>query len=148
MELTDFIICDDIRKESTGKTLLIGVYDEDIKILKNPKTDVANFAQLKLAFLARIALSKESTEPLPTRFEVDIVSRPQGQVLVKMAGAMNFKMPLRRISIAGFVSPLQVVYGTEALTVELRLYDGESKIATFNPLPILIQFIDQLPSAI
>jgi hypothetical protein len=146
MELTDFIICDDIRQENTGKTLLIGVYDEDIKILKNPKTDELKFAQLRLAFLARIAPSKVGTEPLPTRFEVDIVSRPQGQVLVKMAGTINHKMPLGRISIAGFISPLQVVYGTEALTVELRLYDGESKIATFNPFSILIKFIDQLPS--
>jgi hypothetical protein len=146
MELTDFIICEDIRREITGKAILIGVYDDAIKILKTPKTDEGHCAHLRLAFMARIASSAESNEPLPTRFEFDIIARPQGQILAKIAGSMNLKIPVRRISIAGQLPSLQVDYTVNELTIELRLFNNESQMGMFNAFPIAIEFISQLPS--
>lgn len=147
MELTDFIICDDIRMENTGKALLIGVYDDAINILKDPMMNEKKCAHLKLSFLARIASSTEDKETLPTRFEIDFVSRPQGQVLIKIVGPVNLKMPLSRIAIAGHISPIQLDYGTDFLNFEVRLFSAERQIAAFHPFPLSIKFMDQLPSS-
>jgi hypothetical protein len=110
------IFCDDIREETNGKLLLIGVYSADLI----PGAIPARFP-LSLMVKAHGLTGKH-------KFEVTITS--PGNIQVKMGGDIDVPSEVRAFPLifAGFPIDLQA-YGD--ITADLTLDDGDPvRIAT------------------
>lgn len=84
MKLLDFIVCDDIRQEMSGKHTLIGVYDDII--LYTQKEFKWPF-RIKLGFFIRIKINKSDLRP--DFFNVEFIH--DGKKISSLKG--NLKIP-------------------------------------------------------
>ncbi len=71
MKLLDFIVCDDIRQEISGKHILIGIYYD--MILHKQKEELKWPLKFKLGFFIRIKLEK--SDPVPDSFNVEFIHK-------------------------------------------------------------------------
>lgn len=66
MQISDFLIADDVRFEVGGKVSIMGVYNEDITLQGVPALPIP----LKLGFYVRVKLDDEE---VPDEFSLDVI---------------------------------------------------------------------------
>lgn len=101
MVFESLVVCDDIRFESNGKLLFVGVYSDIVQVVKLP----LQLRSLGLAIKARAMGNGKFT------FSV-IVTDPQGNSLLDANGELNYE------GEAGRIVWLPVVMGPALLTTE------------------------------
>ena len=101
MVFESLVVCDDIRFESNGKLLFVGVYSDIVQVVKLP----LQLRSLGLAIKARAMGNGRFT------FSV-IVTDPQGNSLLDANGELNYE------GEAGRIVWLPVVMGPALLTTE------------------------------
>ena len=81
LTLTYALVCDDIRREDSGKLIFIGVYARDVRVSKTPAT-------LVLSLAVNVQASKALTTDIEIRWLVDGAQRSQikGQLVVEEPG--------------------------------------------------------------
>lgn len=120
MQYESFVLCDDVRFESSGKLIFVGVYSDIVQVVKLP----LQMRSLGLAIKAR------ATEAGRFGFSASIQD-PQGNMLLEAGGELNYD------GEAGRTIWLPVVMGPALLTIEgpytvrIRLGEAEPVSASF-----------------
>lgn len=70
MRIIDFIVCDDIRQETSGKTTLVGIYDEKLILGIQKDKEVKWPSAMKLCFFSRYIIEKNDTHPDMMQLEI------------------------------------------------------------------------------
>jgi len=117
MKLIDFIVCDDIREEVSGKQTIVGVYSDLILHLSKNKPSWP--LKMKLGFFLRFKIEKEdqlpdsfifdalngdnviatssgNLNPLPNGTEYVVMPLIHGNFPIQMAGKINFKITFKK----------------------------------------------------
>jgi hypothetical protein len=107
------VLCDDIRFESSGKLLLVGVYSDIIQVAKLP-------LQLRSLGLA-IRGKAMSTGPIP--FSVSLAD-PQGNSLLDASGELNYEGEIGRTIWLPIITPPAMLTTEGPYTVRIVLAEG------------------------
>jgi hypothetical protein len=95
-------VCDDARREDTGKLLMVGVYGQDIRVAEFP-------ADLVLTFVIRARCTRAFDTRIDFRVLFDDVPKGSqtGHVRINQAGTVMFSVtniPIGQIAAAGVLS--------------------------------------------
>ena len=97
LTIKQFIVCDDIRREISGKDILIGVYGSDVAVASFP-------APLSLAFWMQFDSPETTTSPINIEFQLmgenDVKFATLGvQLLITRAGLGTIALPAIPLSL-------------------------------------------------
>lgn len=96
MKITNFIVCDDIRREINNKNTLVGVYFDDIIIPKVPGVDPKNPYALRLAIFIKVKMEKNETI-FPDKF--NFIASCGGHTVNQANGALKVQDPSINIAL-------------------------------------------------
>ena len=119
-KISSVLICDDIRREASGKEILIGVYSSDIIVSSIP----ANITRLSF----RIILNVEHTEFKRWHF---IIDSPSQRDLIAQKGSIKIERA-GRPSIFSLSIPLLAVLETGVFKIRFGLDAPARKIGEFG----------------
>ncbi len=133
MKLIDFIICDDIRKEDNGKTILIGVYsDRMIFQIDPPGSKWPLQKRLSLYF----RLKKEIGDPEFDGFDLTIDLKTQKSekphLLAEINGTITGSSTPESLVILEFSIPF-VFIGPGKMVVAVKIKKAGKVVSVLNP---------------
>ena len=87
MKLIDFIVCDDIRQEISGKVTLVGVYEDRIMVNAPSREAIRWPVKLKLGFFLR--LLNDGSAPDMDSFDLQVTSNKK--IICRLSGPLKVK---------------------------------------------------------
>jgi|GEM_PF-1801721 hypothetical protein len=129
MQLRDFIVCDDIRREASQKTILVGVYDDDTIII-TPNVKGLPIALPLLTFYVRFRLS-EKDEALPLNFDFSINFDAQGSTPLSLKGTFR-RNETQIASLIVRVLPLVIPYTTTKMDCKITFTATDGNTQSFD----------------
>lgn len=130
MKLVNFITCDDIRQELSGKHTFVGVF-EDLTI--NFSNNESWPAAIKIAFY--MTVQREKSEKTFNKFEFKILR--DGEEKSSFGGILKFPDLKDTFSIIlNFNSML--IGSAGVLSFKLLVYNDSELLASFDPHPLTI----------
>lgn len=119
------VICDDVRREDTGKWFLIGVYSKDIAVERVP-TKISLSIWIEIDYL----------QPGELDFSFQATHQPTGMELWTVTGRAEVKAPERGEAIVMAGLPLQI--DAEG-TLELRARLGSEAWQVIKTIQIVLR---------
>ena len=137
------IFCDDLRQESSGKLIFIGVYTNELIIFGAAPTLLPTFA----AFINYVERPGESTDPVKLRMFIPGMAEPFADIDLDVVAMRNTPKPPHIEGDDSFIrmfvplkfSPLPI---HEEGLIKVRAYRGDDEIrlgtimVRFQPIPI------------
>lgn len=120
MKLIDFILCDDVRNEVTGKNTIVGVYGDIVIPIK--KEDLKGPVNIRLAFYIRLLKTKDEVKPDSFFFEVFF----NGKNYKKIEGPLQIPDEVKFINLNFNADPFSIP-GEGVFTFKLT-FNKDSKI--------------------
>ena len=146
MKILDYIFCDDIRFEVSGKYSLIGLYQDSINIeTKNPATiqwpiglRVGVFVRLRLE--GGIAAQQEADFHFEIKFNGEQIGATQGSLTINEEASVIVALPMGPYHVA--------VPGPGDFTFTLRLSQSGRELAVLESpyaLPVRVRQVAAVP---
>jgi hypothetical protein len=138
MKLTDFVVCDDIRREVSNKHTLVGIYD-DLVVQRAPGVPLQTALGVKLGFFVRFRTEPTDTI-LPDAFHVRFLVGDRELAVSK--GVITAKTPVNTLQLALVFNVFLIPQGTERIDFEVVLAAGEKVLGKWRPDPLRVRFAD------
>jgi len=130
MKIVDFILCDDIRKEVGNKSSLIGVFDQDIKLLVPDESAKKIWPKpMRIGIFMRVLV--ENDDQIPDKFEVQFLYNDK-----LFGGGGAAVMPtINRLKLINFAlqHPQFPILGEGHVRFLLKLYKDNQLIYELSP---------------
>lgn len=130
MKLLNFITCDEIRQEISGKNTFIGVFEN---IVINFQETEAWPAAIRLGIYTNV--KREAGDKNPNRFEFKIIRN--GEEKSSIEGALNFDASKDTFGVILNFNTL-LVGGPGALDFKLNILNGAEVLVSLSPNPLQI----------
>jgi len=148
MKLYDFVICDFIRQENTGKYILFGVYDDILIFTQKEKTEYYN---LPISFFLRFRLTEEDQE-IPTDFRFIVNYDAEGsspkelKSKLEMVGGAGQKP--EKIQLILQMGNLQIPYNTKKIDFKITFNYASGKNITIELGKLIVMGKEQILNVI
>lgn len=133
VRLIDFVVCDDIREEKSGKLILVGAYPDGIAVGVAATDRPSLLSRLGLY----IRLLFDADEPTPDRFRVSC--RIGDAELFAFRGTISVTKPQRPVTMP-LVTATPIALKPGELSFELTFWRGEEVFATLRPETMPVTF--------
>lgn len=130
MKLLNFITCDEIRQEISGKNTFVGVFEN---IVINFQEKEVWPTAIRLGIYAHV--KRETVDKNPNRFEFKIMRN--GEEKTSIEGELNFDASKDTFGVILNFNTL-LVGGPGALDFKLNILNGPELMVSFSPNPLLI----------
>ena len=127
MKLTDFIICDDIRKEMGNKHSLMGVYDDAINFNVPVKESGKWPKVMKISFFIRIKIENDDEKTMLNKFKLNINYNEKIKTIAEGVLGLDIKKNIEGIRLALAFNKF-AFENSGLMSVSIELMDNADKI--------------------
>ncbi|MBU1568859.1 MAG: hypothetical protein KJ630_24945 [Proteobacteria bacterium] len=146
MIITDFIVCDDIRHELNHKISLMGIYEDTIVFLRDPKGPALWPKVMSFSIFLRCLIEKSDVDSGASALEVVFQYAEKSLVIASIDLKKEHLVVGNRL---GFVPRFQN-YSFESpgsIQVNLNIFDkNKTNIGTISPL-VPVKVVEGVPSS-